>query len=656
MCCCPPLYMAPRPNIACRRCAALDAALHGQLSQSALVDADLSLLKQRVQSEASLYVSRLQLELETGGNVRVEQGAGAADQWYASCVALVAERAHADAFAAEFAVDRVDVTGVARVYNRHLRTRFDAAVEKVDGDRLQARHGVFYVFVGIDGADYDTYQKRCMDMCKFGMERAVADDTFLTNSLAIADRTRLTARASDPQFRHRRVIDRCAALLCKAYHPVGPDGLPALVAAGDDPAGQYRLDRILNASLVLPEYVVDYRYLRTDAGDAPRVLSFTEAVDDDDDDAQASPVPHGATTPSHPGRNVAIDRDVDQFRTRWSREHAETCDTAEWRAVLAMPPVVTPRDDKVSVVTMGTIREQARAIGLDDDDDDDGRLCRSLPYLNLHGHALTTCAGLVGRLAGLHTLILAFNQIESMAGLSALVHLTHLDLGHNLLQRIEGLAGLARLTVCHLNNNALARLDDLELFALHCPNLVELNLSQNPMCSAKTYAWALRACVPKQIQQIDMRPVQALDDAASAAAPAVWNGNASVLDVGLLRACAMGPDGAVLSAPAYDATWAEHAVGIQADHQRLRSIASLSDHALPNLKSVSFCDNDLRVIEYGSGSCCAGLRLTLIAEGSVAPPPSKSWPSRTTTSRRSGTCRPYLVYSVSNWATIAFQK
>lgn len=70
---------------------------------------------------AALAERRLQVELETGGNIRLEQG-GQGDQWSESCKELLMARCPAEQLA-RVGLAAVAVQGTMRVHNRCLRNR-----------------------------------------------------------------------------------------------------------------------------------------------------------------------------------------------------------------------------------------------------------------------------------------------------------------------------------------------------------------------------------------------------------------------------------------------------------------------------------------------------------------------------------------------------
>ena len=84
----------------------------------------------RVQSHMRL----INLELESAGNVRVEESTGTTDcLWYASCCELLQSRfAPAAAAAKTVGVRKMNVRSVSRIHNRPLRLRMEGVVRGLD--------------------------------------------------------------------------------------------------------------------------------------------------------------------------------------------------------------------------------------------------------------------------------------------------------------------------------------------------------------------------------------------------------------------------------------------------------------------------------------------------------------------------------------------
>lgn len=90
------------------------------------------------------------LELQSAGNVRVEEATDDCT-WQATCSELLQSRFDANAAEAAFGCRQIKVTRVARIHNRPLRLRFDAALEGED-------YNTEYMFwvTGTDTPDWDT--------------------------------------------------------------------------------------------------------------------------------------------------------------------------------------------------------------------------------------------------------------------------------------------------------------------------------------------------------------------------------------------------------------------------------------------------------------------------------------------------------------------
>lgn len=67
------------------------------------------------------YANRIEVELATGGNIRLEDGKPT-DLWFASCIDLINSRFFAEDYS-HFGITGLKVTRVTRVHNRYLRNR-----------------------------------------------------------------------------------------------------------------------------------------------------------------------------------------------------------------------------------------------------------------------------------------------------------------------------------------------------------------------------------------------------------------------------------------------------------------------------------------------------------------------------------------------------
>jgi hypothetical protein len=88
-------------------------------------------------------------ELETGGNIRFEEGKPT-DKWFSSCVDLVRSRFNPEQMKF-FGINGINVTRVTRIHNRFLRNRFEEKLEQlVDLSDNSYKRSLEYLFYGVD--------------------------------------------------------------------------------------------------------------------------------------------------------------------------------------------------------------------------------------------------------------------------------------------------------------------------------------------------------------------------------------------------------------------------------------------------------------------------------------------------------------------------
>lgn len=96
-------------------------------------------------------IHRLMTELETGGNIRFEEGKPN-DKWFSSCVDLVRSRFNAEQMRF-YGITGIQVTRVTRIHNRFLRNRFEEKLEHlVDLSDNSYKRNLEYLFYGVDPA------------------------------------------------------------------------------------------------------------------------------------------------------------------------------------------------------------------------------------------------------------------------------------------------------------------------------------------------------------------------------------------------------------------------------------------------------------------------------------------------------------------------
>ena len=93
------------------------------------LDSIYETLKKKIYEMSEQNIHRLMTELETGGNIRFEEGRPQ-DRWFSSCVDLVRSRFSAEQMK-HFGIIGINVTRVTRIHNRFLRNRFEEKLEQL---------------------------------------------------------------------------------------------------------------------------------------------------------------------------------------------------------------------------------------------------------------------------------------------------------------------------------------------------------------------------------------------------------------------------------------------------------------------------------------------------------------------------------------------
>lgn len=106
-------------------------------------------LRKKVYEMSEQNIHRLMTELETGGNIRFEEGKPT-DKWFSSCVDLVRSRFNPEQMKF-FGINGINVTRVTRIHNRFLRNRFEEKLEQlVDLSDNSYKRSLEYLFYGVD--------------------------------------------------------------------------------------------------------------------------------------------------------------------------------------------------------------------------------------------------------------------------------------------------------------------------------------------------------------------------------------------------------------------------------------------------------------------------------------------------------------------------
>ncbi|KAJ9527642.1 hypothetical protein QJQ45_025918 [Haematococcus lacustris] len=174
----------------------VDCLLDAFSAEAAEVDAHYEDCASRTYQVVDAHVGRMMLELETAGNIRLEEGKPS-DLWFSSCSDLLLSRFNPSDYSPCLGVSGVSVLGVTRIHNRWLRNRFErqllAVAQPADQSQKKAME---YLFLG-EHPLLPSNLERCVEaglpdpqaLASLGLDAAV----LLSNNLFLADQLRLQA-------------------------------------------------------------------------------------------------------------------------------------------------------------------------------------------------------------------------------------------------------------------------------------------------------------------------------------------------------------------------------------------------------------------------------------------------------------------------------
>ena len=175
----------------------LEGGIKLKTAEIAKAEAMASDVSTAVRETSQSSICRLMVELETGGNIRLEDGKPS-DMWYSSCVDLVNSRFLPAAYA-DLGIESLRVTRVTRIHNRQLRNRFEERLEQmVNTADFAYKRSLEYLF-------YGEHPKLAGEFARVMEEGFRPPEQYVTsygdaavplsNSLCISDLSRLKALA-----------------------------------------------------------------------------------------------------------------------------------------------------------------------------------------------------------------------------------------------------------------------------------------------------------------------------------------------------------------------------------------------------------------------------------------------------------------------------
>jgi len=599
----------------------------------------------RMHQMVDAHVSRMLLELDTAGNIRLEEGRQS-DLWYASCVDLVNSRFQPNDYDSSLKVAGVNVLSVTRIHNRWLRNRFEKQVAEIgsSGDSTGKR-SMEYLFLGehpgLPGMMEEVVEAGLLPASEYaakGLDAAIV----VSNSLFLAEKLRLRAalagglKSEAPavsrllivkaflgqtaQDSHALSTNLSAGLnslynadgsLCPASCLEGPSvsqdmysGAPNAVFRVKSGDTKQRLWYIFDHLLVLPEYLVEFQYSLSSPHSC---LAAKPQLESGYVASLAEPLSpnlgHAVFSHLEPDLRSLARPVLSWLALRFEPEAMkgvclEGVEEAEVKALLERQPLVGPRFQP------GSMDPAALEKYLQ------GTLLGGLTYLNLHNSALTKVESL-SMLKGLKVLVLTFNSIQRLDGLSELTALERLDLAHNQIKKVDGLKGLTSLQHLDMSSNQILKLEEVYGLKKYVPQITYLNLSDNPLCDDKSYRPTVLRKL-KALTMFDGCPV-------SASEKAMFAENAGALSMAtILQHGTAGQRFGITDTSLSASTSGQELAPTQItelvlERKHIRRLQNLS--LLPNLRRASFADNQISHIESLEG--CTALEELCLEENRV---------------------------------------
>lgn len=85
-------------------------------------------LRRQIYELSEQNIHRMITELETGGNIRFEEGKPT-DKWFSSCEDLIKSRFDPEIMKSKYGYENIHILRVTRIHNRFLRNRFEEKIE-----------------------------------------------------------------------------------------------------------------------------------------------------------------------------------------------------------------------------------------------------------------------------------------------------------------------------------------------------------------------------------------------------------------------------------------------------------------------------------------------------------------------------------------------
>ncbi|XP_070698683.1 leucine-rich repeat-containing protein 9 [Pempheris klunzingeri] len=543
-------------------------------------------------------VQFLLMELESVGNIRLEEGCST-DPWFTACCDLLLSRfSHSDVKVHN--VTDIKINRVIRIHNSALRLRFEDKLHTLLASEESAvfsqnyKRRLEHLFYVTD-PEINCEKEETLSILEEGFKtaeqyKALGRDGAipLSNSLSVTEQPRIEhalRQASQGKhsmdtipFRHGQIVVSKVfvghSMPIRVGEPVDRNSCPRVYSVyrnvdtkqthsskthtGPECSPRRRQWFVFDHELVLPEYIIYFEYI---TGEQPAL-------------------------PGH---------DTD-------REHTPCNDIILDKEVISMEPVLKPQpkllslDDKI-------LLNVARA-----------NVLSQITVLNLHGNSLSKIKE-ISRLTALRHLTISFNELTRLDDISHMPNLEFLDASYNHLVTLEGLRGLGQLQQLDVRWNKLTKArEDTAVLRKHTPALLKLDTRYNPWkrpeavrmtilgrLTTLTHLDDMMVAEEEAADAVQMAAGSKINQACVLAHSRINNDrprSLSLLSTAQLL-CLLSPAPWGLN-PELEQDWTAKITTLNLDSQRISKLINLNK--LVNLRWASFNDNDVSKVE-GLDSC-----------------------------------------------------
>ncbi|XP_074547471.1 leucine-rich repeat-containing protein 9 isoform X2 [Halichoeres trimaculatus] len=556
-------------------------------------------------------VQFLLMELESVGNIRLEEGCST-DPWFTSCCDLLLSRfCHSDFEI--YGITGIKISKVIRIHNSALRLRFEdrfhillAGEESSTFSQRNYRRRLEHLFYAADPEE-NNEREEILSIIEEGFKTVQPNKTFeiegaipLSNSLIVTEQPRIEhalGRVSQGKtdtnaipFSHGQIMvskvfvghsmpiregqsaDRSS--YSKVYSVYRNLDTKQRTSTSEETVHSSKKHTGLECSprkrqwfmfdheLILPEYIICFEYIMGDT---------------------KHPLP-GHNTGAHgsPSNDFILDKEALNIEP-----------------VLKPQPELFSLDDKILLSVAGA------------------NVLSQITVLNLHGNSLNKIKE-ISHLTSLRHLTISFNKFTHLNDITHMPNLEFLDASFNCLVTLEGLRGLARLKHLDVSWNKLTKArEDTAVLRKHTPALLRLNTRYNPWNKPEAVRRTILGSLTTLTHLDDLMVAE--EEAADAIQMAAGSkiSQASLLvnsrtnddrprSLSLLSTaqllCIPSPANWSMSTE-LEPGWTAKITTLNLDNQRISKLTNLNK--LTNLRWASFNNNDISRVE--GLECCTKL-------------------------------------------------